>query len=455
MANLDRITKVSVELRTAGLTEESFSTMLVLGEHIFSTSRVTSVSSPSELIDLGVSNTSQLYYAVRDAFAQIPSVSTVYVGRRMPANLKVTVDDPVSLTTAGEIYRVSLEKNVGGVISTVTFSYTTTGSEADTAAVATAFAAVINADPDMTAAAATDVITVTAPVTPALVSETSNVAVSFDASSEQVDVALSACRTAFDTFYGVIVASRVRGDQFTAAQWTESNEKLLGVATADPNAKSTGNTDNLLNDLRVNNFFRTYGYYSAAAAVNYVDAAIMSKKFTAQPGAETWANARLGGVPSDNLSDAEAGYVINSMNGNTFEPFRNISLTQSGKVGGGEWIDVIRFRDWLVEQIKINCTTPLIDNKVPFTDGGISVIAAALTKSLQIGQQVGGIAPDEVDANDPQTIIPGFIVNVPLSQSFTANEKASRKLTRLTFTARLAGAIHATEISGSLTYAFQ
>ena len=44
---------------------------------------------------------------------------------------------------------------------------------------------------------------------------------------------------------------------------------------------------------------------------------------------------------------------IYGKNGNTFEPFRNISITQNGKVAGGEWIDVIRFRDWLCEEIKV------------------------------------------------------------------------------------------------------
>lgn len=71
--------------------------------------------------------------------------------------------------------------------------------------------------------------------------------------------------------------------------------------------------------------------------------------------------------------------------------------------------------------------------------------------SLKSGVYYGGIAPDEYDEDG--NIIPGFVTHVPLSANLTASQKASRKLTDCTFTARLAGAIHFTEIKGSLTYA--
>ena len=42
--------------------------------------------------------------------------------------------------------------------------------------------------------------------------------------------------------------------------------------------------------------------------------------------------------------------------------------------------------------------------------------------------------------------------SVPLAASLSASERASRRLTKCTFKARLAGAIHFAELSGSLTY---
>lgn len=89
--------------------------------------------------------------------------------------------------------------------------------------------------------------------------------------------------------------------------------------------------------------------------------------------------------------------------------------------------------------------------KIPYTDKGIGLIQNQMIASLKSGVYYGGIAPDEYD--EYGNVIPGFVTHVPLSANLTVSQKASRKLTDCTFTARLAGAIHFTEIKGSLTYA--
>ena len=88
--------------------------------------------------------------------------------------------------------------------------------------------------------------------------------------------------------------------------------------------------------------------------------------------------------------------------------------------------------------------------KVPYTDGGISLVQNQMIASLKSGQDAGGISEDEFD-EDGHTI-PGFTTSVPLASSLTPAEKASRKLKRCTFKARLAGAIHHADLNGSLTY---
>jgi len=60
------------------------------------------------------------------------------------------------------------------------------------------------------------------------------------------------------------------------------------------------------------------------------------------------------------------------------------------------------------------------------------------------------VAPDEID--DAGRKIPGFVINVPRAASVSTNDKANRILRDLSFSARLAGAIHVAEIKGNLTY---
>ena len=219
-----------------------------------------------------------------------------------------------------------------------------------------------------------------------------------------------------------------------AAQWAEANEKLFVTVLSNVNNSTPAATDttSVGHLLMVGNYFRTAWWYDTATA-DFPDVAIASKSFTKNPGSETWANQRLQAVPYMKLTETLAQNVFDK-NGNSFEPFRNIAITQNGKVAGGEWIDVIRFRDWLCEEIKVRIFQQMVDNRIPYTDHGIAIIRSRLVEALDFGVFRGGIAPPEVD--DENNLIPSYTVTVPLSSSISSNQKASRILTDIYFTAR-------------------
>ena len=123
----------------------------------------------------------------------------------------------------------------------------------------------------------------------------------------------------------------------------------------------------------------------------------------------------------------------------------------NGQVVGNEWADVIRFRDWLKDDMQTRLVNLFVtEPKVPYTDSGIAKVENQMKASLDRGQRVGGIAEDEYD--EEENLIPGYTTTVPRSASLTASEKASRKLTGCSFMARLAGAIHQVAVTGTLTY---
>ena len=90
------------------------------------------------------------------------------------------------------------------------------------------------------------------------------------------------------------------------------------------------------------------------------------------------------------------------------------------------------------------------NRKVPFTDNGIGLIEGAMEAALKKGMDVGGIAKTEYDENGNP--IPGYVVYVPKASSLTEAERKNRVLPGCHYKARLAGAIHATEIEGFLTF---
>lgn len=270
--------------------------------------------------------------------------------------------------------------------------------------------------------------------------------------SETVAEALAACAKENNNWYGLALASRVEDEVLLAAAWAEANQKLFVTSSNAAGIIDAGEESDLASQFKTKNFFRSTVIYSHKADVEYPEVAWMSYCFTFYPGSETWANKKLSGVSHSPLAEAEFA-ALKKKNASSFENFNDsFSITQGGKVAGGEWIDIIRFRDWLVQEIQINVTSTLINTygKVPYTDQGIELIGQSVRKALDLGIERGGIAPLEYD-NDKNEI-PSYILSLPKSANVSDNNKANRILQDVKFKARLAGAIHLAEIKGSLGY---
>ena len=448
MASLDRIVNCLISLNTTGLSVEGFNTMLVVGAHAHSLARVETYTQASDMISAGFSDTDPVYLAAVDAFSQTPKPAQVKIGRRQAASVAVTV---ASLTSAG-VYKltVSYLDDNSNIVEKV-YSYTNAGGTAGD--ILTGLKEQIDADSTavVTAAVSVDTLTLTTTGGDAFAVATSaNMAQSVASVTEAIPETMAAIQQYDNDWYGWVLASRVQADIIAAANWTESVRKLFGTAIAEAgayNPESTTDTGYLLYN---GNYYRTFWFYHKDAATDFPEAAVMARCFAILPGGETWANKKLAGVTTDPLTETQ--YIaITKKNGNTFERFRNVSITQNGKVAAGEWIDVIRFRDWLQEEITVNVFNALVNNdKIPYTDEGIAIIEAQIRQALELGTRRGGIAPIEYDEDGNENY--GYTISVPLSSSISANQKATRVLQDVSFTARLAGAIHVVEITGSLTY---
>lgn len=455
MANLDRIVSVQISLNTTAIKEQSFSDLLILGPHAHSATRTMIITEASELLELGFLPTDPIYKAALSVFSQIPTINRLFIGRQLVSSVPLTVGAAVEgAAYTAQINWIDADGTPQGQLVSVVAD-----SDDTPTTIATALAAAISAStagPIVNATAAAAVITVVpdTPGTSFAINTSANITAPVATSTELPSVALTAIRAETDDWYGVSLTSRVDADTLDAAAWVEANNKLLGVTSAATAILNPGSTTDIASQLEQGQYFRTHVWYHADAANQWLDAAIAAKAFTFYPGSETWALKRLGGVSYDNLSEGQAqGAFVK--NANTFEQFRNFAVTQNGKVAAGEWIDVIRFRDWLAEQVKINVVSAMInaDGKVPYTDPGIQIIVTALRQALDLGVARGGIAPPEVDSDDTTRTIPSYIIEAPLSSSVSFNNKANRLLQDVKFTARLAGAIHTVEIKGSLTYA--
>lgn len=209
-------------------------------------------------------------------------------------------------------------------------------------------------------------------------------------------------------------------------------------------------------------YYRSFGIFAKETweqpleevpdANKYIHVAFCAKCLYYTPGSETWAFKTLAAIYPSELNSIQLK-ELSDANVSFYATYSSKNITQGAKVKAGEWIDIIRFRDWQQNDMQIRIFNLLVVNpKVPYTNAGISLVENQMIASLKAGTKAGGISADEYDENGET--VPGYIVSVPNAASLTASQRASRILKDCKFVARLAGAIHVIEVKGSLTYAY-
>ena len=241
-------------------------------------------------------------------------------------------------------------------------------------------------------------------------------------------------------WYGIAAAGLDESDYTKAVEWADANSKPFGFTTTK--MTSPVGTSHPYAYGFVTKSLETYPNNA------FTHIAMMAQGFRYDPGSETWAYKTLAGIEAEPFSTTDIN-KIKEANLNCFVPCAGKNITLTGVTTSGEWIDVIRFRDWLKNDMQTRIYNLLIMNpKVPFTSGGIALVQNQMLASLVQGQRQGGISPTEFDEDGNE--IPGFTVTVPNIANISASDKSKRLLTGCKFTARLAGAVHLVEVSGTL-----
>src|SRR3954451_16171233 len=105
MANIDRIVNVQISLRTVGVTNTSFSDLLLFGEYTASDgSLVNIITDPDELLDsYGCQPTDEIYLAAQTFFSQIPHPPRLYIGNDSSAITPPPLADRRETRVAGAV----------------------------------------------------------------------------------------------------------------------------------------------------------------------------------------------------------------------------------------------------------------------------------------------------------------------------------------------------------------
>lgn len=257
-------------------------------------------------------------------------------------------------------------------------------------------------------------------------------------SAEKVDVTLDRAK-AVPGWYCICPAGIKEDFYQSIADWTESNEKFCVCETTGISASPVSDA-----------MFRT-AVIHATKENDCVNAAYAAKFLSYEPGSELWAYKSLSMVEAQSLSTTDIA-SLESRNVSYYTTIGSQAMVQGGKVSAGEWIDTIRFRDWLKTQIQQNVINLMLSlPKVPYTDPGIGLVQNAVAAALDAGVEAGGIArPSSDEATG--TITPSYTITVPKAAELDAATRKTRVLPKVKWSAQLAGALIATEIGGTLNY---
>lgn len=290
----------------------------------------------------------------------------------------------------------------------------------------------------------------------AIASQTPRIAQIGIGREDSADATMTATLTAIlnesQLFYGIITTERDTTKQIAAAAWCLANKKLYCTASSDSNitdqASGVDTTslayvfNNASND-RVSLFYKT------DASTAYTDAAYLGQMLAYISG--TWSgNAKtLGGESVDDLTTTQVTNA-HAKKCNTYTEIGEVNVVRSGFVSNGEFTDIIVFVDWLEARIQENIWTLMVNQqKIPYTDQGITLVQNAISQVLKVAQDNGGITPDKFNSQT-KAREGGFEVTVPELSTVSQADKTNRVLNNVEFTCWYSNAIHTVQINGTL-----
>ena len=433
--SLETIVNVTISSQTRGVTRKGFGVALIAGYHTLYGARVREYSDLAGLTADGFTTFSPIYRAALALRSGTNKVPKFKVGRRALATSQVIWVTP-TVTLVGEVLTIKVTFPDG---TSTTLSRTNLVAET-VATLSTAWAALLNA---LAASTATDDTTrVTFNSTTAGSLFYLEEVYGFDLYDKSADPGiatdLAAITAADGDWYGLLLDSNSEAEVNAASTVTEAQERLFGYATGDATARN-GTAGGVMDDRFLAQVFRTFGIFSENTS-GYAAARAMGECFPLDPGSETWKFKSLSGVTASILTASQES-AIEGKNGNHYQIVAGLGILQQGVVHSGEFIDVVRGRDWLVARLRERVYGLLANaRKVPFTDAGVDMVRNVVLAQLREGIGAGLLAAS-----------PEPVVTVPLVADVSTADKAARLLPDVEFSATLAGAIHAVEINGVIS----
>jgi len=433
MTTLNNIVDVTITRETRTIQRASFSIPCFIAEHTIFAERAKEYTSLADILSAGFATTSAVYKAATLYFGQTVAPSKIIVGRRLVPSVTIT---PTVANTAVYSFKAN------GTLITFTSDGSATAAEIVTGLKAALTAALIpTSGASGIVATGSDTLTLTpSGDASSIANYTANlVAVNAASVEDWVSATIPAVRAVKDQWYMLSIDSHADADVLAVAAYIEgikaTSPKFYVFSSAASDIKTSATTD-IFSLVKAFSYTHTAYIYSGMAT-SYAECGLVGRFAPEQAGSNIWEQKTIVGLTVDTLTPDEISY-IHGKNGATYENVGSVDVVIGGKCADGGWIDESIFVDWLKSRIQESVWSLLVNTrKIGYTSAGAAAIEGAMRAVMAEGIQVGGLADD-----------PAPVVTVPNVLNLSSAQRATRTLPDVTFTARLAGAIRATTISG-------
>ena len=219
-------------------------------------------------------------------------------------------------------------------------------------------------------------------------------------------------------------------DKLAIATYVETQDIIY--VFSDTNAATITNaTTDIFSKLKALNFVKSFGIHFKDTAVKMGEAAWVGRFASAVIGSNLWLYKTLAGLVAESYTSTEVNYLRDKEAHFYTKVGQDSVIVGNGNVPSGEKIHVILGAIWLKIRIGERLWNLLYTKeRILYTNGGIDLFKAELVTVL-----------NEAVTNNILTEDDGFQISVPDANKLTSQERASGIISRLTFRARLAGAI--------------
>lgn len=258
-------------------------------------------------------------------------------------------------------------------------------------------------------------------------------------------------------WYLLLVEQRDAQNIRANADYIETVRKVYVAQSSDALIVDTpfnsSNVQDIAASLKALSYARTAVVY-ASNDTNDVAAAWAGLQLPKTPASSTWKFKQLAGVVVDTFTTTQLAN-LKSKDANGYREVAGRNIMFEGTVAVGEYLDVIRGVDKLFQQIQANIFSTLVKNeKVPFTNGGIALMAAQVTAAIEDSVDDGLIASSRPNPQTGDEETPAYTVTAPNVADISSQDRENRIIPAsnpIAFEATLAGAIHAVNVNGTVS----